>query len=142
MSWACVENDEHKRNACFVKTVVLIMVLFIGFACSHTQPRASFNSIQFLDNELKQSVRVDGVVVSASETGNLKLNLMLRNTSQTPVSFELSTSWYDTNLKQTEEPDGWSKVTLDKSRIHILRDLTVKKQSNYYLVQLRKAQSN
>ena len=79
-------TDKSYRALIFKNLFLLLATVIVLSACTNTPQMLSLNSVQFVDTYLQDHIQIDGKTLSLSDTGNKRLNVMLRNISKQPVS--------------------------------------------------------
>lgn len=132
-------TDKLYRGLIYKNLFLVLATVIVLAACTNTPPPQvlSLNSVQFVDPYLQGHIQIDGKTLSLSDTGNKRLNVMLRNTSKQPVSIEVNTAWYNADFISTEETKSWQRVELKQNQTHILQTYATNENSSHFVVNVR-----
>lgn len=120
-------------NILVLLSIVLVMM---GCASSPVIP-LTLNSIQYVDHKIERFVQVSGTTLSVSDSGNKRLNMLIRNHSNGPLAIELNTAWYNSNFISTENSKSWKRVILNKNETHVFQTYATNSQSSHFIVNVR-----
>lgn len=131
--------DNNRKRIELIKLSLLICLSLTVFACKTTpELPLSLNSIQFVDQSMKESLETINASLSQTDAGNLSLNMLMRNNAKSAVSFELNVNWYNSNFIATESASAWQRVTLQPKETHIFQNHSTNQNSSHYIVNIRR----